>query len=356
MNSDKVVIGAVSASRGSHAFGFLPVAVGADGGELGVGVHLLAGARPGPRLVVMSTSHGNEYLQIAALQRLVAEVRCDTLTGDLVIIPIQNPVAFEMGARSTWMDSLWGDNGNMNRLWPGRPTGWLTERFTHTITDLALDGARAVLDLHGSTSEMHASYGYLGIGGHGDADYDLARTFGQEILAWNSTAELAEKRQTTGTAMAAARAGGHLAYGGEIGEFFGLELERHSRTPEELHRTPAEIGFTGVTNVMKFLGMLEGDPILPRVQVSVTPEFNLRPDHGGLLLSNMKASDVGTVVPRATLLGTVISPYSFKVLQEITAPFDETLLLGVHHQRLSKVLPGEYGYIVADSSRTQVLR
>lgn len=354
--SDKIVeIGPVAAERGSHAFGFLPVATGADGGALGIGVHLLAGSRPGPKVVVMSSSHGNEYYQIAAFRRLVDEVHCGDLTGDLVLIPVQNPVAFEMGARSTWMDSLWGDSGNLNRLWPGRPNGWLTERFAHVISTLVLPDSAAVLDLHGPTAEMHASYGYLGTGSPGERDYDIARAFGQEILVWNSAAELAEKGQTTGTAMAAARLSGYAAYGGEIGEFFGTGNARESLPEQELHREPAEIGFVGVTNVMKYLRMLDGECSRPSLQISATPELNLRPDHGGLLASNVTVRDIGTVVPKGTVLGSVVSPYSFSTLQELTAPFAETLILGAHHRPLSKVLPGEYGYIVADHARTEVL-
>jgi predicted deacylase len=350
-----VEVGPIVAARGTSAFGFVPVATGADGGELGIAVHVMAGIRPGPRVVVMSTSHGNEIRQIAALQRLAQEISCEDLTGDLVLVPVQNPVAFEMGVRSTWMDSMWGDNGNMNRLWPGRANGWITERFTHTITSQILPGSTVVMDLHGSTTEMHASYGYLGIGHTGDLDYDVARVFGQAILAWNSTAELEEKKQTTGTAMAAARIGGYAAYGGEIGEFFGLATNGHDSNPDELHQLPHEIGFTGVTNVMKHLGMLKGDVMAPRRQISVTPELNLRPTHGGLLESKLTARDIGTVVPKGTLLGSVVSPYSFKLLEEIRAPFEASFILGAHHQPLTKVLPGEYGYIVADDARTEVL-
>jgi hypothetical protein len=303
----------------------------------------------------MATSHGNEYRQIAGLQRLASEVDCETLAGDLVMVPVQNPVAFEMGVRSTWMDSLWGDNGNMNRLWPGRADGWITERFTHALASLVFPGSTVVMDLHGPTSEIHASYGYLGQGEPGDLDYEVSRVFGQEILAWNSPAELDEKKQTSSTAMAAARLAGYAAYGGEIGESYGLSSGRRSGVQSHSSRSAEEIGFIGVTNVMKYLGMLPGDPALPTRQVKVTPEFNLRPSHGGLLTSNLRTQDIGVVVPKGTVLGSVVSPYSFETLEEILAPFPETLVLGAHHQPVTKVLPGEFGYIVADNARTEEL-
>lgn len=351
-----VEIGPIVAARGTRAFGFLPVTTSADGGDIGIAVHIVAGANPGPKVVVMTTSHGNEYMQISSLMQLVEQIDPEQLTGDLVLVPVQNPVAFEMGSRGSWIDGLWGDSGNMNRLWPGRANGWLTERFTRTIADHVWPGATVVMDLHGPTRDFHLSYGYIGEGQRGDLSYDVSRVFGHEMLVWNSPEDLKEKGQTTSTAQAAARLGGFVCYGGEIGEFFGLGIDRGDHPAERLHRGVPELGFTGITNVMKHLGMIEGEPKLPPRQIRVTPELNLRPNHGGLLQSHVSRETLGTVVPKGTVLGTLLSPYSFKVIEEIVAPFDESLLIATQHQQpFTKVHPGEFVFIVADNARTQVL-
>jgi uncharacterized protein len=355
MGTDIVKIGPVEAKRGTKEFGFLPVAIGADGGNLGIGVHVLAGARPGPKVVVMMTSHGNEYMNIGGLMKLREELDLDQMSGDVVLIPVQNPVAFEMGARGTWMDGLWGDSGNLNRVWPGRANGWVSERIAHVISEAVLPGSTVVMDLHGPTREFQLSYGYLGQGKPGDLDYDLARAFGQELLVWNNKEALEEKRQTTSTAKAAVRLAGMVAVGGELGEFYGLPDYR-AADPEGAHREPTEIGFTGITNVLKHLKMTDGEIKLPPRQIAVTPELNLRPKHGGLLISNMTIADLGTVVPKGTVLGTLVSPYSFEVLDEIEAPFEESLLLAANYGKpFTKVLPGEFVYIVADNSLTEVV-
>jgi predicted deacylase len=354
--SERVEVGPISAERGSKVFGFLPVATSANGGELGIGIHILAGSKPGPKIVLMSGSHGNELLSMAAVKKVVDSVDCSSLTGDLVVIPLQNPVAFEMGARGTWIDGVWGDAGNLNRLWPGRANGWLTERFTSLITRMAFPGATVIMDLHGPTPDLHLSYGYLGAGQAGDLDYDVARVFGQEMLAWNSLEALREKNQTTSTAKAAARLVGLASYSGEEGDFHGLGIDRGSAPEGSLFRSGPEIGSTGVTNVMKHLGMIEGEPVLPKRQISVTPELNLRPNHGGLLVTHVGIDDLGTVLPKGTPLGTVLSAHSFAVLDEIVAPFDETLLIATsHHKPWTKVHPGEFTYIVADNKLTEEL-
>jgi uncharacterized protein len=353
--SGRVEVGPVTAERGSRAFGVLPIAISGNGGEIGIGVHIVAGSKPGPKVVVMSGSHGYELNPIATSKRLLEEIDPTALTGDLIVIPLQNPIAFEMGARGTWIDGVWGDSGNMNRLWPGRANGWLTERFTHAISTYALPGATVLIDLHGPTTDLQLSYGYLGTGGPGDLDYDINRAFGQEMLVWNSPEALKEKNQVTTTSKAAARLAGVCAISCELGEFYGLQQDRSSGG-QTLHRYGPEIGFTGVTNVMKHLGMLQGEPVKPRHQISVTPELNLRPNHGGLLITHVGIEDLGTVLSKGTALGTLVSASSFAVLDEISAPFDESLLIATQfHQPFTKVHPGEFNYIVADNKLTQEL-
>jgi predicted deacylase len=350
-----VEVGPLEAARGTKTHGSLSIAMGADGSELAIPVHVIAGREDGPKLVVLSSAHGYEIRQISVLHELVRKIDPQRMVGTLVLVPVANPVAFEMGVRCTWMDSLWGDSGNMNRLWPGRPNGWITERFCHAIATQLIPSAAAVLDLHGSIYSLAVGYGYLGDGGPGDLDYDISRAFGTEILVYNSPEEIAEKRQQ-GTSKSWLRSVGIPALSCEIGEFHGLETERTKHPPERLFRGVPELGLTGVTNVMKHLGMLEGEVVRPTVQVAVQPELNVRPSHGGLLATNFGIPDIGRVLPRDAVLGTVYSPYSFKALETLTAPFEQNLLLGTSPLRpFTKVNPGDYAYIVADWGKTRRL-
>jgi predicted deacylase len=349
--SHTVEAGPIRAEAGEQAFGFLPIATMADGGDVGIPVHIVAGARPGPKLVVMSASHGYETRQISVIQTLVETVDRSALSGALVLVPVANPVAFEMGTRGTWIDSLWGDSGNMNRLWPGRPNGWITERFTYAIATQVFPDATCVIDLHGYTPDLALSYGYLGIGKPGDVDYDVSRAFGNEILVHTTRAEIDEKHQWN-TSKNYLRSKGIVAYGCEIGEFYGLEAERSKYPPERLTRSVPEVGVTGVTNIMKYFKMLPGEIRRPTAQIKVEPELNLRPSHGGLLVSETGPHDLGSVLPKGALLGRVISPYSFKVMEEIRAPFDQNLLTATPYKKpFTKVHPGDYAYIVSDLAR-----
>jgi predicted deacylase len=339
--------------RGTRASLGVHVAVMGDGGELRVPVHILAGKATGPRLVVLSTAHGYEIDQISVLMELYRTIELDDVSGELVLIPVANPVAFEMGSRNSWVDGLWGDSGNMNRLWPGRPNGWLTERICYAIATVIGQGAQAVIDLHSRGPTRVLSYGYVGPGSPGELRHDITLVFGHSILVRQTPEELAEKRQTAGTSSAWLRSLGTASYSCEIGPFYGLDEDRPPDRPAPLLDVP-EIGVRGVRNVMKLLGMLPGEPELPSHRVIVRPELNLRPDDGGLLVSEFDETAVGRRVPGGTLLGTVVSPFTFDATGTLVAPFDETLILGATCRRpYAKVNPGDIGYIVADWSTVE---
>jgi len=342
----------VESPAGTKRSGRLDVAISADGGTHSVPFHVIAGSRPGPRLVVLSTAHGYEIQQISILMQLFRALSPSDVAGELVLVPVANPVAFEMGSRCTWIDGLWGDSGNMNRLWPGRPNGWLTERFCHALASQVIAGADAVVDLHASPAHRVISYGYLGAGGEGDREYEISRAFGQRILVRSSAEELVEKRQTTGTSRAWMTSVGIASYSSETGVFYGLEEDRKDGAPLQ---TVPEAGVNGVRNVMRYLGMLDGEPV-SHSQVAVRPELNLRPSHGGLLVSRLDRDAVGRILPGGTELGVVISPYSFRELETIRAPFEESLVLAATFAKpFTKVNPGDLAFIVADWRNTELL-
>jgi hypothetical protein len=340
-------------ARSTRASFGLRVATMADGGEFRIPVHFLCGAEPGPRMVIMSTAHGYEIDQIGVLMELYRTTDLNQLRGELVLVPVANPAAFEMGSRNTWIDGLWGDSGNMNRLWPGRPNGWLTERFCHAIATMIGTNTDAVVDMHAGGPTRAIAYGYVSRSKPGEIGYELSLAFGHTILIRQTDRELSEKRQGAGTSSAWLREIGVASYSCEIGSFYGLFDERDARTSDPIIGVP-EIGVRGARNLMMMLGMLPGTPTVPARRVIVQPELNLRPSHGGLLVSELDETAVGQLVPEGTILGTVISPYTFDVVDTLRAPFEQTLILAATYRKpYSKVNPGEIGYIVADWALTE---
>jgi predicted deacylase len=109
-----------------------------------------------------------------------------------------------------------------------------------------------------------------------------------------------------------------------------------------------ERGTRGIWNVLKYLKMIPGEPIVPEKQIVVTDMRVIRPHFGGLLYPGLKFKDIGTIVPRDTLLGTVINPYTFETLEEIRSPLERGLVILIR-PAITKVHPGDYAYMIANA-------
>jgi hypothetical protein len=267
---------------------------------------------------------------------------------------VANPIAFEGGTRCAWVDSLNGDNGNMNRVWPGKADGWLTERVVYKLNEEIVKGSDAAADLHnGTTTPPGLTIGY----GYVLTVDDPALTERVRALCLATGFDLYVKRplsNRSGNASRCINEQGIPCFACEVGEFYGFQLKEGDRPSATPIRAIPEVGVTALMNIMKHLGMLEGQPKLPRRQLLISPENNLRPSQGGALYSEFKADAIGKVVPKGTLLGTVVSPHTFEVLEEIRAPYDQNMIIGLTHKHpFARVNAGDYGFLVADMANAE---
>jgi predicted deacylase len=116
----------------------------ADGTELELPVLVTSGTSHAPRLVCVAGIHGNEPEGITALLDLWNEIEPSDVSGTLVLVPAANPPAFRAGERRNPEDPL-----DMNRIFPGRADGTITERLAHRLFHDVVAGADFVLSLHG---------------------------------------------------------------------------------------------------------------------------------------------------------------------------------------------------------------
>ena len=93
---------------------WLPVTTLASGFELRLPVHVITGAQPGPTLGITAGIHGDEYLPIEAIRRVVEQLDPAQLSGTVLAIPVVNPLAIEAQTRHTPIDMQ-----NLNRVFPG---------------------------------------------------------------------------------------------------------------------------------------------------------------------------------------------------------------------------------------------
>lgn len=97
----------------------------------------------GPTALVTGANHGDEYEGPIALFDLAASIRAADVTGRIIIIPAMNYPAFQVATRTSPID-----RGNLNRSFPGRPDGTVTEKIADYFQRVLLPMADVVLDFH----------------------------------------------------------------------------------------------------------------------------------------------------------------------------------------------------------------
>lgn len=241
--SDLSQLGPLRASTGQAVSGYLEVPALGDGGTR-IPVSLVRGAADGPVLALIAGTHGYEYPGISALQRLRQSIDPHALRGTLVLVHIANPPSFY--GRTIYMSPA--DGKNLNRVYPGRPDGTLSERIAHAITAQVIAKADFLVDLHaGDGNEALRPYVYLPV--TGDARLDaatrgMALAFGLDHIVIDSgrIAPLDATKYVDQTALAR----GIPAITTETGQL-GLNDEHSIALAER-----------GIRNLMRHLGMLEG--------------------------------------------------------------------------------------------------
>ena len=97
----------------------------------------------GPTALLTGANHGDEYEGPIALFDLARTLRPEEVTGRVIIVPAMNQPAFAAGTRTSPID-----RGNLNRSFPGRPDGTVTEKIADHFQRVLLPMADVVLDFH----------------------------------------------------------------------------------------------------------------------------------------------------------------------------------------------------------------
>lgn len=95
----------------------------------------------GPTALLTGGNHGDEYEGPLALYDLARTLDPEQVAGTVIIVPAMNYPAFRAGTRTSPIDKV-----NLNRSFPGRPDGTVTEKIADYFqrellprTDIALD-------------------------------------------------------------------------------------------------------------------------------------------------------------------------------------------------------------------------
>ncbi|MGF0240953.1 N(2)-acetyl-L-2,4-diaminobutanoate deacetylase DoeB [Rhodococcus sp. IEGM1300] len=97
----------------------------------------------GPTALLTGGNHGDEYEGPVALSKLAQGLAAAEVSGRIIIVPFMNTPAFHAGRRTSPIDK-----GNLNRSFPGKPDGTVTEKIADYFCRTLLPLADVVLDIH----------------------------------------------------------------------------------------------------------------------------------------------------------------------------------------------------------------
>jgi predicted deacylase len=326
-------IGLKSFEPGTKEVVALPVTTDLDGSEIKVYVHVITGAEPGPCLALLSTLHGSEFLTIELIRRLVKGLEPQALKGTVLAVPVGNPVALQTLTRNTRDES---DAPDLNRVFPGQHT-WIAEQLASVITESVLKHADYVLDFHmglwGAVMGT-VSYGTDFDESVTDKSCELAYAFGYPCV----------KEGLVATRFPGPRSA--RGYAGAVLKIPSVGVDIGGAGFDKAHEESwLELNLDGILNIMIYTGMVEGHLKLPDRYLVWRKRWRVNPSVGGYFLPAIPPNDLMREAKKGEVLGKVVSPYTFEILEELTAPGDGIVF---YTARDYPVRPGDWGYGVID--------
>lgn len=249
----------------------------------------------GPTLLMTGGVHGDEYEGPLAIMKLARRLHHEDIQGRLILIPGLNLPAFAAGVRLSPIDGK-----NLNRAFPGKRDGTITEAIAHYVMHKLFPLADAVVDLHsgGSTLDyiptviMHVTDDKA----RDDASVAMQRAFGAPIALANRELDDVGLLETTAE---------------KIGKpVMAAELGGDGR----VSKAALEIAETGVDNLLVHLGIAKGRIVTPEERGRKPTRYMEIPDLGCYVMAPANGvfepfHELGEEVKPGAPIGQIHSQY-----------------------------------------------
>jgi len=298
----------------------IEIPAGSDVGTF-IPVTTVRGARPGPALALVAGNHGYEYPPILALQRLRGMIDAGTLSGTVIMVHVANMPSF-LG-RTVYFSPV--DGKNLNRVYPGRADGTVSERIALAITTEVIEKADYVLDLHcGDGNESLRPYVYQTVTGRAeidDANRELALAFGIDhiLVDRGRPTDPAHSLYCSTTAITR----GKPAITVESGGLGGKDDES------------VEIIESGVQGVMRHLKMIERGPAPVERPVYLDPAVVVTSPATGILYPRVERNQD---IAEGTVMADITDFFGARIA-EVKAPIGGVVLYIVATPPITKGQP-----------------
>lgn len=272
-----LVVGGIEVPPGTERTIELPMSRLPVGPAVSLPVHVINGARPGPRAWLVGAIHGDELNGIETIAEVLDILTPQVLRGALVAVPVVNIFGVLHESRTL------PDRRDLNRCFPGSPQGSMASRLAHKLMTEVVAHCSFGVDLH-TAAVNRANLPQVRANLDDPEVLEMALAFGAPVALH------AKVRAGSLRGEASKRGCKVLVY--EAGE------------AQRFNRDAVETGVRGVLALLTARGMLDASPTtetLPPTVVSRKASW-VRTPRAGLIRLKV---ELGDVVTKATVLARV---------------------------------------------------
>ncbi len=277
-----------------------------EGVPVSTPVLVINGEQPGPTLCLTAAVHGDELNGIEMVRRVMHDLSPDEVSGAIIGVPIVNVQGFRRGSRYL------PDRRDLNRYFPGNPTGSAAARIAHSFFINVVAKCDALIDLHTGSNDR-ANLPQIRADLRDPDVVTLTQGFGSMVIL--------HSKPTVGT----------LRYAATRAGIPTLTLEAGG--PSQLELNEVRHGVKGIETLINTLGMIKKKSIWGHPEPVYYRSSWVRADNGGILLADVS---LGSTVRKGDLLGTINDPMS-NARSELRSPYSGRIIGMARNQ---VVMPG----------------
>lgn len=295
-----LTVGTAVASAGTRARGVIPVTNHPGGRALEIPVIVLNGVEEGPCLWVDAVIHGDEPEGTLCCHMVDADLDPSQMRGSLVLVPVLNVPAFEAAERGNPLDTFTYD---LNRIYPGRENGYLTERLAYIHSQIMRKTADLEISIHSGGAHSYLSETIFTT--TQPEAIEFAKAMGKD---WGLILKNIRPSGSPGAVMF------------EEGKY-GLTVELGGRPnlfPAEFHRAGRVLA-DGILNVMRYYKMIDGAPTMADKWYTGFQHALLAPV-SGMYVANPEL-EFQQFMKKGDYIAKIVDVYG-DTLAELTAPAD----------------------------------
>jgi uncharacterized protein len=141
-----IEVGSAVSKEPGRVRGRLDVGALPDGSPVEIPVEIVRGRDDGPVVWLHGCVHGNEYCGTYIIHALMRSLDPGAMKGAVVALPVLNLTAFLKNQRMSPFEGMGG--GDLNRCFPGRADGSVTEQIAYAIYGPLKAHADYLIDFH----------------------------------------------------------------------------------------------------------------------------------------------------------------------------------------------------------------